>query len=187
MGLNRGQLTMIAKRTGFPVKAAWVEGHGSMGEVFGCMLHHTATAASAPGEYPSLRIVREGRSDLPGPLCNYGLGRSGTIFLISSGLAFHAGAGKWKGVTAGNSHFLGIEAENAGTGQPWPSIQLDAYQRLVASILHALGRNTDWDVRHGTWAPDRKIDTKGFTMSEFDERVREMLAKPRTINRNFRP
>lgn len=187
MGLTRDHMAKIAKRTGFPVRAAWVDGHGQMGQVVGVMLHHTATPDSAEGDFPTLRIVRQGRSDLPGPLCNYGLGRSGTIYLISNGVAFHAGAGSWKGVTSGNTHFLGIEAENAGSGRPWPAVQLDAYQRLVASILHALGRNTDWDVRHATWAPTRKIDTAGFTMSEFDDRVRAMLARPRTINRNFRP
>jgi len=189
MGLTRGHLTAIAKRTGFPVKAAWTDGHGPMGQVAGVMLHHTATSAAAAGDFPSLRIVREGRPDLSGPLCNYGLGRSGTIYLVSDGLAFHAGPGKWMDVTAGNTQFLGIEAENDGSGKPWPAIQLDAYQRLVASILFALGRDTNWDVRHAAWAlpVGRKVDTQGFTMHDFDAKVKAMLAKPATINRNFHP
>jgi hypothetical protein len=189
MGLTRGHLTAIAKRTGFPVKGAWTDGHGPMGQVVGVMLHHTATSDAAPGDFPSLRIVREGRPDLSGPLCNYGLGRSGTIYLVSDGLAFHAGPGKWMDVTAGNTQFLGIEAENDGSGKPWPAIQLDAYQRLVASILFALGRDTNWDVRHAAWAlpVGRKVDTQGFTMHDFDAKVRRMLAHPATINRNFHP
>jgi hypothetical protein len=189
MGLTRNHLTAIAKRTGFPVKAAWVDGHGPMGQVVGVMLHHTATSDSAPGDMPTLRILQEGRPDLSGPLCNYGLGRSGTIYLVTEGLAFHAGPGKWMDVTLGNTQFLGIEGENAGSGKPWPAIQLDAYQRLVASILFALGRDTNWDVRHAAWAlPEgRKVDTQGFTMHDFDARVKAMLAKPATINRNFHP
>lgn len=189
MGLTRDQLSEIAVRTGFPVQAAWVGGHGPMGDVVGVILHHTATADSAPGDFPTLGIVQNGRPGLSGPLCNYGLGRSGTIYLVSEGRAFHAGVGRWMGITSGNSRFLGIEAENAGSGSPWPQVQLDAYQRLVASILHALGRDTNWDVRHADWAlpPGRKIDTRGFAMPPFDARVREMLAAPETINRNHQP
>lgn len=189
MGMTRAQLTAIAKRTGYPVKAAWVPGHGPMGDVLGVMLHHTATPASAAGDYPSLKVVTQGRRDLPGPLCNFGLGRSGAIYLVSEGRAYHAGPGYWLGVTAGNTHFLGIEAENPGTGAPWPAVQLDAYRRLAASILHAIGRDTSWEIRHATWAhpPGRKIDTAGFDMSRFDAAVGRMLADPRTINRNYRP
>jgi hypothetical protein len=187
MGLSRATLTTIAKRTGFPVKAAWVAGHGAMGDVAGVMLHHTATKDSIPGDFPTLGVVTKGRPGLAGPLCNFGLGRSGTIYLVTEGRAFHAGVGAYKGITTGNSRFLGIEAENGGTGNPWPAVQLDAYQRLVASILFSLGRNTDWDIRHALWAlPEgRKVDAKGFTMRDFDARVKAMLARPATINRNF--
>ena len=185
MGMSRAQLKGIATMTGFPVREAWVSGHGPMGNVQGVVLHHTGTKDSAPGDFPSLKVVQRGRSDLAGPLCNYGLGRSGTIYLITEGRAYHAGPGQWMGITAGNSHFLGIEAENGGTGSAWPAVQLDAYQRLVASILHALGRDTNWDVRHADWAEPagRKVDTKGFTMSSFDAKVKQMLAHPASINR----
>jgi len=186
MGMSRAQLKTIATMTGFPVREAWVSGHGPMGNVQGVMLHHTATRDSAPGDFPTLKVVQNGRLDLDGPLCNYGLGRSGTIYLVTEGRAYHAGEGRWMGIRAGNSHFLGIEAEYGGTGNPWPAEQLDAYQRLVASILHALGRDTNWDVRHADWAlpTGRKQDTKGFTMRDFDAKVKQMLADPKTINRN---
>jgi hypothetical protein len=186
MGLTREAMTTIATRTGFPVKAAWVPGHGPMGKVEGVILHHTATPASAPGDYPSLRVVTKGRADLPGPLCNFGLGRSGTVYLVSEGRAFHAGKGQWKGFTSGNSRFLGIEAEHPGTGGAWSAVQFDAYCRLVASILHAIGKNTDWDIRHSLWAAPkgRKVDTRGFEMKDLDARVKKMLANPKTINRN---
>lgn len=189
-GLTRTDMTTIAARTGYPVRAAWTTGHGAMGTVQGIMLHHTATSASAPGDYPSLGIVTRGRSDLPGPLCNYGLGRSGTIYLVTEGIAWHAGVGYYNGVADGNGHFLGVEAENPGTGAPWPAAQLDAYRRLVASTLNYLGLNTDWDVRHADFATPagRKTDTAGFNMqTDFDPFVKTMLANPPSINRNWRP
>jgi hypothetical protein len=187
MGLTRAAMTTIAERTGYPVRAAWVPGHGPMGRVEGVILHHTATPATAKGDYPSLGVVTKGTGKLAGPLCNFGLGRSGTVYLVTDGRAFHAGKGQWKGFTAGNSRFLGIEAEHPGVdGVPWPAAQFDAYCRLVASILHAIGKNTDWDIRHSLWArpKGRKIDTKGFEMKDLDARVRTMLARPETINRN---
>lgn len=188
MGLSRANLQLIATRTGYPVKAAWVPGHGTMGTVAGVILHHTATPDSAPGDFPSLNVVSKGRSDLPGPLCNYGLGRSGTVYLISEGIAWHAGPGSYQGIADGNGHFLGIEAEYPGTGRTWSPVQLDAYRRLVASILFFLGKNTDWDLRHALWAtpPGRKIDTNGFDMArDFDLYVTRMLQNPPSINRNW--
>lgn len=194
MGLTRENLQTIAVRTGYPTRAAWVAGHGTMGTVLGPMLHHTGTPQSAAGDYPSLRVVTQGRTDLRGPLCNFGLGRSGTIYLVTEGIAWHAGVGAYRGVTDGNGHFLGIEAEHPGlASQLWPLAQADAYRRLVASILLFLGRTTDWDIRHALWAlpPGRKVDhvqtTNLPSMADFDARVRLMLARPETINRNWRP
>jgi hypothetical protein len=194
MGLTRAQLTAIAQRTGYPVRAAWVPGHGTMGTVEGVVMHHTATPQSAQGDYPSLNVVTKGRPGLEGPLCNFGLGRSGTIYLVTEGIAWHAGVGAWKGITDGNGHFLGIEGEHPGiASQPWPATQYDAYTRLVASILNFIGRNTDWDIRHATWAlpAGRKIDTV-FTpayssQGAFDTRVKVMLANPASINRTWKP
>ena len=197
MGLTRAQLQTIATRTGYPVRAAWVAGHGAMGSVVGVVMHHTATAQSAAGDYPSLTVVTRGRPGLAGPLANFGLGRSGTIYLITEGIAWHAGVGSWKGITDGNGHFLGIEAEHPGIASvPWPAAQSDAYRRLVASILAFLGKDTNWDVRHADWAepPGRKVDfieqpalTGVGSMTSFDGAVRSMLANPASINKNWKP
>lgn len=195
MGLSRETLTRIATRTGYPVRAAWVTGHGTMGTVVGVVMHHTATARTAAGDYPSLTVVTKGRTGLPGPLCNFGLGRSGTIYLVTEGIAYHAGVGSWQGITDGNGHFLGIEAEHSGLStEAWPAAEADAYRRLVASILYELKRDTNWDVRHADWAepPGRKVDfirqpalTGVESMTQFDSAVKAMLANPATINKNY--
>jgi hypothetical protein len=112
-------LADAARTTGYPVVeiAGWrSRGHGGMRLVEGVVGHHTATSDRASGDYPSLGIVTNGRSDLPGPLANYGLGRSGTIYVIAAGAAYHAGASRWAGFVDLNDEFLGIEAESAGTG-----------------------------------------------------------------------
>src|SRR5690606_8598526 len=109
----------------------------------GVMVHHTATPASVSGDYPSLRIVRDGRSDLPGPLAQLGLGRSGTVYVIASGRANHAGVGHWPGIL-GNADTIGIEAEHPGTiSHPWPTVQLAAYYQLCAALADRLDLPTD--------------------------------------------
>ena len=69
---------------------------------------------------PSLDTLIQGRSDLPGPLAQLGLGRDGTYYVIAAGKCNHAGAGSWKGVTSGNTDFIGIEAENTGLSNDSP-------------------------------------------------------------------
>jgi N-acetyl-anhydromuramyl-L-alanine amidase AmpD len=142
-------------------------GHGPMGTVKGVILHHTA--GSKTGNMPSLGTITKGRPDLAGPLAQYGLGRDGTVYCVSAGRAYHAGAGKWQGVTAGNSEMIGIEAENSGDGQPWPSVQLDAYVRLVAAILKQVNADPIMACAHREFAlpKGRKIDPTGIDMDAF--------------------
>lgn len=184
MGWTKAQITSAALRTGYPVKAAWVAGHGTMGTVVGPMLHHTATPDTYRGDYPTLNVIQKGRSDLPGPLANYGLGRSGTIYTITEGIAWHAGAGSYGGITDGNGHWLGIEGESAGTGH-WTPEQVDCFERLTASILYQTGRASNWAIRHAGWAPRRKIDTVGLNMTLLYARVGAYLENPLTINKNY--
>src|SRR5690349_24761363 len=121
------------------LKVATVEGWESrgraeMGDVFGVICHHTGGRRT--GIMPSLAVIRDGRPDLGGPLAQLGLGRDGTFFVVAAGKANHAGKGMWQGLVNGNTNFIGIEAENAGTADdlPWPAVQIDAYQRGVAAI-----------------------------------------------------
>jgi len=145
-------------------------GRGDVGEILGVLCHHTAGAKK--GNMPSLDLIVNGRKDLPGPLSQLGLGRDGTYYVIAAGKCHHAGAGHWKGVRAGNTHFIGIEAENTGlpNDSPWPAAQIDAYQRGVAAILKHVGRPFDFCVGHKEYAPSRKIDPS-FEMEPFRKTV----------------
>jgi hypothetical protein len=123
--------------------AGWrTRGHGPMRVVEGVVGHHTATAASAPGDYPSLGIVTNGRSDLAGPLAGLGLGRDGTVYVIAAGLCYHAGASKWAGYVDLNDEYIGIEAESSGHGD-WTPAQRDCYPKLVAALLKYMSRGVD--------------------------------------------
>ena len=99
-------LPEVLERAGLKVaeQPGWrTRGHGDMGTVRGVMCHHTAGPKN--GIMPSLGIVTNGRPELAGPLAQLCLGRDGTYFVVAAGLASHAGAGSWQGITSGNSSF----------------------------------------------------------------------------------
>lgn len=152
-------------------------GRAEMGTVRGVLCHHTGGALR--GNAPSLALVQNGRADLPGPLSHLVLGRDGTFYVVAAGRCNHAGAGSWQGVTAGNSSFIGIEAENAGTGNdPWPAAQIDAYARGVAAILRYIKAPAIMCAGHKEYAlpKGRKIDP-AFDMDEFREMVARHLGE----------
>ena len=129
----------------------------SLVDVQGVMLHHTVD--NPPSDYPSLRVVRDGRSDLPGPLAQFGVGRSGRILLIAAGLANHAGktAHGWQQ----NSRCVGIESANKGTGaEKWPTASMAAQRALVEELGREFGFGTSRVVGHKEAAVPRgrKVD-----------------------------
>lgn len=144
--------------------AGWqTRGHGGYRVVEGIVGHHTATSDKAAGDYPSLNIVSNGRSDLPGPLCTYGLGRSGNIYVVAAGVAWHAGASAYGGFTDLNDEFAGVEAESAGLGG-WTAAQRDSYPRLVGAFLSYIRRDASRYCSHrGCALPKgRKPDPTGI-------------------------
>lgn len=152
----------------------WKErGHGDVGKVKFVLCHHTAEKIDADVK-PSLPILIEGRPGLSGPLSQLGLGQDGTYYIISAGLAYHAGAGQWMGITSGNANSIGIEAENNGLGEPWPEVQMEAYARGCAAILKHIKQGPVMCVGHKEWAPTRKIDPS-FDMDHFRCRVTRIM------------
>src|SRR6476661_10321065 len=154
MGVYAGWLVDAARSTEYPVieVAGWGNrGHGPMRLIEGVVGHHTATAAKFEGDYPSLAVVRDGRSGLAGPLCNLGLGRSGTIYVVAAGTAWHAGVSAYAGFMDLNDEFLSIEGESDGSGS-WTAAQLECYPRLVAELLRYMHRPMSRYVSHRSCA-----------------------------------
>lgn len=154
----------------------WADrGRGEMGRVAGVICHHTATRNPKRLNMPTLRLLSDGRSDLPGPLAQLGLGRDGTFYVVAAGRANHAGPGAWRGVT-GNGRFIGIEAENSGLAEdsPWPEIQMEAYRRGVAAILTRIGASAEMCCGHKEYAPRRKPDPS-FDMPPFRDGVAAIM------------
>lgn len=141
-----------------------------VGPIKGVICHHTA--GPREGVMPSLNVVVEGRRTVSGPLSQLCLGRDGTFFIVAAGRAHHAGRGEWQGITAGNTHFIGIEAENSGTREdfPWPEVQMDAYRRGVAAILRQIGQPAIMCAGHKEFAlprgrkPDPLFDMNVFRL-----------------------
>ena len=159
-----------------PVDGWESRGGGEIGPIEGVICHHTAGAKS--GNMPSLRTLIEGRSDLPGPLSQLGLGRDGTYYVIAAGRCNHAGAGTWHEISTGNGSFIGIEGENTGLADdPWPDVQGDAYRRGVAAILKHIGRGAEFCCGHKEYAlPVGRKDDPLFDMHAFRAAVAGIIA-----------
>ncbi len=150
-------------------------GHGDEGKVLGVLCHHTC--GPLHGDLPDLNVLIDGRPDLGGPLCNLGLGRSGHYFMIAAGKGWHAGRGNWQGITDGNAHLIGIEAENTGDSRdPWPQVQMDAYKRGCAAILKHIGAGPIMCAGHKEYAlPHGRKDDPSFDMVMFRKDVAKLM------------
>lgn len=159
-----------------PVPGWEIRGRSEFGKPYGVLCHHTAGPKT--GNMPSLHTLMEGRRTLPGPLSQLGLGRDGTYYVIAAGRANHAGEGMWDGISRGNSHFIGIEAENTGLpDDPWPAIQMEAYQRGVAAILKHIGVGAERCAGHKEYAQPRgRKPDPSFDMSMFRDGVAKILS-----------
>ena len=143
----------------------------------GVLCHHTATTV-AWTVAAVLRLLTGGRSGLPGPLCQFGLDRDGTVWLVAAGRANHAGKARSVGSVAagdGNTLYVGIEAFNSGTGEPWPAAQYNAYVLLAAVIQVEFTKNSARAVAgHKETSTTGKVDPT-FNMDVFRKRVAAMM------------
>jgi hypothetical protein len=133
----------------------------------GVLCHHTG-GASDSRDYVDWMAL-EGRSDLPAPLCQLALDRSGTVYVCAAGRANHGGTAKSTGpMPSGdaNSLYIGIEALNTGS-EGWSKAQYRAYVALCAALCAHYG----WPATHvrahretsvtGKWDPGR-LDMDNF-------------------------
>lgn len=139
----------------------------------GSVDHHTAGARN--GNAPSLGTCINGRSDLPGPLCNVLIGRDGTCYVIAAGRANHAGKGGWQGLS-GNSTVYGIERENVGTtAEPWTPLQTSTAARAHVALMAWKGDyNGSTTMEHKEWALGRKNDAHTITGDQMRAEIRKV-------------
>lgn len=146
-------------------------GHGGLEAVDTVVCHHTAgpSVYSNGADYPSLGVVTNGRPGLDGPLAQLGIGRSGRVYVIAAGVAYHAGRVHENAFD--NWHSIGIEAENSGS-EPWPEEQMRVYVRLVRALVDAYGIPLSRVLGHKEvcYPAGRKVDPS-FGMAEFRCRV----------------
>lgn len=142
-------------------------------EPVGVLCHHTATTAKTSNDNVA-SLLKNGRSDLPGPLCNFGLRRDGTVVIIAAGRCNHGGDAKAFGTVAkgnANTLYYSIEAYNDGVGEPWNAVQYNAYVLLAAVISVEFTKNSEKTVNgHKETSVTGKIDPT-FDMGTFRERV----------------
>ena len=157
---------------GIPCSVATVAGRPRSFAPAWVMAHHTAAGLANS----SLHVVQNGRSGIPGPLCNVLVNRNDSVTIISRGSANHAGAGVWPGIPRdqGNDVAVGVEIENVGTGaEPF---HMPFLVRVFAAICDHLGIPASRVVAHKEYAPTRKIDPFGWDMAAFRFSVASLLA-----------
>lgn len=127
-------------------------GHGDWGNMHGIVNHHTASAAGTAALTEN-RLLKRGRPDLPGPLCNGSPARNGRLYLIGWGRANHAGSVRPEVLndflndrrvsrphtTAGetvdaNAWTYGFEVQNNGLGERYTDKQLQTLVLTNAAI-----------------------------------------------------
>lgn len=144
----------------------------------GVLCHHTATGPKTSNATVE-RLLINGRSDLPGPLCHFGLQRDGTVVIIAAGRANHAGTARRSGPIPqgdGNSLYIGIEAYNDGVNEAWSTKQKQAYALLCAVLcVKFLKVDAEYVRAHKETSRTGKIDPK-FDMDAFRDAVALKIA-----------
>jgi len=147
----------------------------------GVLCHHTATKKSIL-DSAVVSLLKNGRSDLVGPLVQLGLARDGAVYVIASGRCNHAGSAKASGTVAagdGNKLYIGIDEFNDGVSETYTQAQYDAYVLLAATLSVKITGNSVQTVRghketSKTGKPDPKFDMSAFR-SDVQAKMEEIL------------
>lgn len=200
--LTPAEILATHKKWGCPVNqiSGWkTRSNGNpWGAVVGCMDHHTAMDSP---DSVNIRVLRDGRPGLRGPLCNFGVGDDGVIDIIAAGPANHAGGGDPKilakvqaesyagnlkptkhasspGSVGGNSRFYGWETYyGAGKDKTIDAIQYRALVLSNAAMVDALDsvdgptRWTGKSVIGHKEWTDHKPDPAGVVMADLRDDV----------------
>jgi hypothetical protein len=155
------------------------------------MAHHTVSRYSRSNLTPCLSLVKNGRSDLAGPLCNGYGGWDLCARIITLGYANHSGFGGPITVPSGGKkppnytipkdnarrYAFGWEFEGGLSEADWNRVLTNprgkgksmTFREFMARCLNGtqamynlpLGAHLE----HKTWAPTRKIDRMGYTLA----------------------
>lgn len=167
------------------VEAGWKDRGtgGQMGDIWGVMIHHTGN------DRETVAGIRDGRSDLAGPLSQCLITPDGKCHLIAVGPCNHAGIGKYPGIAAntGNQRLIGFECAwptiqpdgSFDKGQRWPDAQIITMRDATAAVLTKLGYGADRVIGHkeyATAAPNVKWDPGNIDMGWFRGEVAKDIA-----------
>lgn len=153
-------------------------GRPSHFEPAGSVDHHTGGPAFSgePTWWSLLYLVRDGRSDLNGPLANVCTWPDGTLWIVAAGTCNHAGPGEWLGL-AGNYSVFGNElVHSGGPNEPWPEAQLRSALLWDVALCRLGGWSPDFVCEHKEWSNAGKIDRINIDGDEWRARVSEQLA-----------
>nr|MDT0660872.1 N-acetylmuramoyl-L-alanine amidase [Micromonospora sp. DSM 115978] len=133
---------------------------------------HATAAPRGQADATQVRIVRDGRVGLKGPIAVACVTRVGVWEVLAAGrcnTTVAGTAGPYRGL--GNTHALGVEACNNNNRpgeppEPWPAVQYDAYARGWAVICRRLGWSADRVLGHKEHTPGHKSDPT-FDMDRF--------------------
>lgn len=139
------------------------------------MLHHDA---SSKGPSPSvLRIIRDGREGLPGPLSQL-WHTFGVWHVVASGRCNAGGLGNgWGRIPrdSANTYAIHVETDHT-TGEPWREDDLDSLVRGFAALADAMSIDPARSLcGHKEYAPTRKIDPAGISMDAFRIKVERTM------------
>lgn len=137
----------------------------------GVLWHHTAAVTSASNPKAGLAVVRDGRSDLTGPLAQAFVDYNGVFHVISANLCHHAGRSGGSGpipVGDGNQMLVGWESGFGGTSStpPITAAQYNASIKATAVVLRRLGHGADYVRGHKETSMTGKIDPYGLEMDQ---------------------
>lgn len=152
----------------------------------GVLWHHTGSADANPKStlddlaYAKW-LAKDGRSDLPPPLCHFSLGRDGTVYVIAAGRANHAGVAKASGPMPagdGNVMYIGVECQNSGT-EGWSKTQYEAMVTLGGVLGRYLGTPSSCQRGHKETSVTGKWDPGALDMDRFRLDISHALAATR--------
>ncbi len=155
---------------------------GQMGDIWGVLIHHTGN------DRETVAGIRDGRSDLAGPLSQCLITPDGKCHLIAIGPCNHAGIGSYPGVGTnnGNQRLIGFECAwptirpdgSFDANQRWPDAQIITMRDASAAVLKRLGYDSSHCIGHKEWAtqpPNVKWDPGNIDMGWFRGEVQKDL------------